>query len=158
VGTGTGAIGLAVADEHAGAVVTGIDVSRDALTLARENAERTGLALSLHEHDYRDGLPEGPWDAVLANPPYVHPQAEALLEPEVREHEPGVALFATDAYAAIAPAALEVLDPGGVIVVEVGDGQATTVAELLSATGFRNVEVTNDLTGRERVVEGRRGG
>ena len=127
VGTGTGAIGLAIADELPGAQVTGLDVSQDALALARENAERTGLTMSLEHHDYRSGLPDGPWDAVLANPPYVDPLAEPSLQPEVREHEPGVALFATDAYATIVPAAFAVLRPGGIAVLEVGDEQAAIV-------------------------------
>ena len=157
VGTGTGAIGLAIADELPGAQVTGLDVSQDALALARENAERTGLTMSLEHHDYRSGLPDGPWDAVLANPPYIDPLAEPSLQPEVREHEPGVALFATDAYATIVPAAFAVLRSGGIAVLEVGDEQAAIVVELLRTAGFVDVAVTKDLAGRERVVEGRRG-
>jgi release factor glutamine methyltransferase len=156
VGTGSGAIALAVGDEHPGAIVTGIDISLDALELAGENAERTGVALELRQHDFRTGLPEGPWDAVLANPPYVDPQDEAGLQPEVRDFEPSLALFSTDAYVAIIPAALAGLTPGGVLVLEVGDGQSKAVADIAIEAGFSDVLVTPDLTGRERVVEGRR--
>ncbi len=158
VGTGAGAIGLAVVDEHPGSQVTGIDISPDALALARENIERTGLRMSLDLHDFRDGLPDGPWDAVLANPPYVDPRDEPLLQVEVREHEPPIALYGTDAYLAIVPAAFAVLSTDGVLVVEVGEGQAVAVVDILNHTGFGDVLVTKDLAGRERVVEGRRGG
>jgi len=71
VGTGTGAVALAVADEHAGARVTAVDVSEDALALAAENVERTGLAVELRHHDLFQGLPAGPWELVVSNPPYV---------------------------------------------------------------------------------------
>jgi release factor glutamine methyltransferase len=156
IGTGTGAIALAVADEHPGAIVTGIDISLDALELAGENAVRTGVAVELRQHDFRTGLPDGPWDAVLANPPYVDPNDEAALQPEVRDFEPSVALFGTDAYVAIIPAALAVLSPGGVLVLEAGDDQSPAIVDLVSAAGFIDVVVTRDLAGRERVVEGRR--
>ena len=71
VGTGSGAIALAIADEHPGAVVTGFDCSPDALALAAENVARTGLAVELLQGDLFDGLPGGPWDLVVSNPPYV---------------------------------------------------------------------------------------
>ncbi len=156
VGTGAGPIALAIADEHPGAVVTGIDISRDALELAQENADRIGVSVDLREHDFRTGLPDGPWDAVIANPPYIDPRDGASLQPEVRDFEPSLALFGTSAYAAIVPAALAVLSPGGVIVLEVGDDQAGAIAILVETSGFVDVIVTRDLGGRERVVEGRR--
>ena len=92
--SGTGAIALAIADEHPGARVTGIDGSADALALARENVDRTGLAVELLEHDLFDGLPPGPWDLVVSNPPYVRPGEVESLAPEVRDWEPRMALVA----------------------------------------------------------------
>ena len=71
VGTGSGAIALAIADEHPGAVVTGLDSSADALALAAENVARTGLVVELARHDLFEGLPAGPWDLIVSNPPYV---------------------------------------------------------------------------------------
>ena len=94
VGTGTGAIALAIADEHTGALVTGIDSSADALALAAENVSRTGLAVQLTAHDLFDGLPAGPWDLVVSNPPYVDEADLATLQPEVRDWEPHAALSA----------------------------------------------------------------
>jgi release factor glutamine methyltransferase len=156
VGTGTGAIALAIADEHPDARVTAIDVSADALSLARENAVRTGLTIELLEHDLRHGLPGGPYDLVVSNPPYVEPEELRTLMPDVREFEPHLALVGRGTTEAVASAALEALVPEGRIVLEVGDGQASTTAALLDGLGYADVSTTPDLTGRDRVVEGRR--
>lgn len=157
VGTGSGAIALALADEHPGARVTGVDVSADALSLARENAERTGLAVTLALGDFRAGLPAGPWDLVVSNPPYVDPAERDALQPEVRDFEPGLALYGVDAFETLVPAAVPVLSACGALVVEVGESQAPAVARLFAENGLHEIAITRDLTGRERVVEGRRG-
>jgi len=156
VGTGTGAIALAIADEHPGARVSAIDVSPDALALARENAARTGLAVELLEHDVAGGLPGGPYDLVVSNPPYVERADLETLMADVREYEPHVALVGDRIPELIAGAAVEVLRPGGHLVLEVGDGQALAMAATLGGLGFADVATTPDLTGRDRVVEGRR--
>ena len=157
VGTGTGAIALAIADEHPGVRVTAIDVSPDALALARENVARTGLAVDLLRHDLRGGLPGGPYDLVVSNPPYVEPVDLDTLMPDVRDYEPHVALVGHGATEAIARAAAGVLVPGGWLVLEVGDGQAPATVALLAANGYVDAGSTPDLSGRDRVVEGRRG-
>jgi release factor glutamine methyltransferase len=154
VGTGSGAIALAIADEHPGADVTGIDVSEDALAVARSNAERAGLGVSFARHDLFDGLPAGPWELVVSNPPYVRPGEIETLQHEVREWEPRVALLAEGATEAIAEGAREVLRPGGALVLEVADGDAPRVAALLRELGYTDVTTTTDLTGTDRVVEG----
>lgn len=156
VGTGTGAIALALADEHPGARVTAVDVSPDALALARENAARTGLAVELLRHDLTTGLPGGPYDLVVSNPPYVEPAELETLMPDVRDYEPHLALVGTGATEAVARAAVDVLAPGGWLVLEVGEGQAPNTAALLAGLGYLDVVTTADLTGRDRVVEGRR--
>jgi release factor glutamine methyltransferase len=156
VGTGTGAIALAVADEHPGSRVTAIDVSPDALALARENARRTGLAVELLEHDIRDGAPGGPYDVVISNPPYVEPEELGTLMPDVRDWEPHVALVGHGATEAVGRAARDALVPGGWLVLEVGDGQAGATAALLDGLGYEDVHATADLNERDRVVEGRR--
>ena len=157
VGTGTGAIALAIADEHPGAQVTAIDVSADALELARENATRTGLAIELLQHDLRVGLPAGPYDLVVSNPPYVEPADLETLMPDVRDYEPHLALVGSGATEAVARAAVDALEPQGRLVLEVGDGQAVATVALLDELGYVDVVTTPDLTGRDRVVEGRRG-
>lgn len=156
VGTGTGAIALAIADEHPGARVTAIDISPDALALAEQNVARTGLDVELLEHDLREGLPGGPYDLVVSNPPYVEPEELPTLMPDVREYEPHLALVGTGATQAVASAALVVLESGGRLVLEVGDGQAAATAATLSGLGYDDVVTTPDLTERDRVVEGRR--
>ena len=154
VGTGSGAIALAIADEHPGARVVGVDASEDALALARENAARAGLELELRRHDLFTGLPAGPWDLVVSNPPYVEPGDLERLEPEVREWEPHAALVGHGATEAVARGALDVLEPGGGLVLEVADGTAGSVGALLDELGYQDVRATADLTGRDRVVEG----
>jgi release factor glutamine methyltransferase len=157
VGTGSGAIALAIADEHPGALVKALDASEDALALARENAGRTGLTVELLRHDLFQGLPGGPWDLVVSNPPYVEPEDVPELEPEIREWEPRAALTADGAVEAVVRGSLPVLGPHGAVVLEVGDGQAQETARLLEAVGLAGVRVTKDLAGKDRVVEGKSG-
>ena len=155
VGTGTGAIALALADEHPGARVTAIDASAEALELAAENVERTGLRIELARRDAADGLPDGPYDLVVSNPPYVRPEEIDSLDPEVRDWEPRAALVGVGVTEAIAGAATSALRPGGRLVLEVHENGADAVAELLGSLGYADVARFPDLTGRDRVVEGR---
>jgi release factor glutamine methyltransferase len=154
VGTGSGAIALAIADEHPGACVLGVDSSDAALSLARENAAHCGLTAEFAELDLFGGLPQGPWELVVCNPPYVPLADRDRLAPEVRDWEPAAALHAPGATEATARGARDVLVPGGALVLEIGDDQAAEVASLLGSLGYRDVRVTLDLAGRERVVEG----
>jgi release factor glutamine methyltransferase len=146
IGVGSGAIALALKDERPDAVVVGVDVSPDALSLARENALRLRLDVDLREGD-ETAAADG-WDLVVSNPPYV----DSLhgLQPEL-EYEPEVALVGVDMHDAIAARAQT-----RAIVFEVGDGQAAEVAAILERHGFADVRVTQDLGGSDRVVEGRR--
>jgi len=157
VGTGSGAIALAIADESPGARLTAVDVSKDALALAAENVERTGLGerVELVEHDLTTGLPGGPYDLVVSNPPYVAPEELDSLDPEVRDWEPRPALVGCGATEAIVRAAPLVLRDAAPLVLEVADGTAEAVAALLGTAGFTEVARTPDLAGRDRVVEGR---
>ncbi len=144
IGVGSGAIALALKDERPDARVTGVDVSPAALELARENAGRLGLDVELRPGGI-EAAAEG-WDLVASNPPYV--TTLEGLQPELR-HEPETALLGTGFHELIAAAARTRF-----LVLEVGDGEAQAVAEALSAAGFRDVRITCDLAGRERVVEG----
>jgi release factor glutamine methyltransferase len=157
VGTGTGAIALAIADELPTARVTAMDVSEDALSLARENLQLTGIngRVRLVEHDLTSGLGDGDYDLVVSNPPYVEPEELPTLQPEVRDWEPHVALVASGATERLAAAARDALRPGGWLVLEVAAGAGERVERLLSELGFRDVTITPDLAGRDRVAEGR---
>ena len=157
VGTGTGAIALAIAACVPGAEVAAIDVSREALALAAENAASAGVTdrLELLEGDLLAPVAGRRFDLVASNPPYVAPGES--VDPEVADFEPALAVYAEDAGRAIigrlAVDSLTVLHPGGHLVVEVADGQASWLAEGLAGLGYEAIAVTRDLRGIERVVE-----
>ena len=155
VGAGSGAVALALADEHPGARVTAIDVSEDALSLARENAERTGIVVELLHHDLFAGLPGDGWDLVVSNPPYVRDDELASLASEVLDWEPALALFDRGHTEALVRAATQALRPGGALAIETHEDGASGVAALLDREGYVAVRTTKDLAGRDRVVEGR---
>jgi release factor glutamine methyltransferase len=155
VGTGSGAIALAIADEHPGARVTGIDVSGDALALARENARRTGIRVELLQHDLLAGLPGEGWDLVASNPPYVRADELGSLDASVVDWEPDVALVDRGQTETLVADAARVLRDGGALVLETHEDGAARTARLLEEAGYGDVRVTPDLTGRDRVVEGR---
>jgi release factor glutamine methyltransferase len=150
VGTGSGAIALALKDERPDLDVTGTDVSEDALEVARANAARLGLEVAFARADLLTGV--GGFDAVVSNPPYVEDGAE--LAPEIVRHEPSLALRAgpdgLHVLRALVPAAAAM--GAEVLAVEVGAGQAAAVEELARGAGFGRAERRRDLAGVERVV------
>jgi release factor glutamine methyltransferase len=156
IGVGSGAVALAIADEHTGAQVVATDRSADALAVAEENRARAGLdgRVELVEGELFAGV-AGPFDLVVSNPPYVDSEDLRTLDPEVRDYEPREALVATGVTEAIAAGAPEVLVAGGALALEVADGKAAELAALLENGGYEEVTVTRDLAGRERIVDGR---
>jgi len=157
VGVGSGAIALAIADEHPGARVLGVDSSEGALALASENRDRAGVngRVELARGDLLAGV-SGPFELVVSNPPYVDPAEWEELQPEIRLYEPRSALVGSEVAEAIARTAWPLLARRGSLVLEVGDGQARPLARSLGELGYDDVAITPDLAGRERVVEGRR--
>jgi release factor glutamine methyltransferase len=156
IGVGSGAIALALVDEHPGVRVVAVDSSEGALALARVNREQAGSdgRIELVHGDLLAGR-EGPFDLVVSNPPYVSPEDFDTLEPEVRLFEPREAIVGVGVGAEIARAARAVLAPGGWLLLECGDGQAADLAAEFERLGYRDVVRTRDLADRERVVEGR---
>jgi release factor glutamine methyltransferase len=156
VGTGSGAIALAIAQERAGVRVTGIDSSPDAVAVARENAARLGLEV---EFLIADLIVGGPYDLIVSNPPYVREPEWGTLEPEITMYEPRDALLAgpdgLDVIRDLIPAAADVLVRGGTLAIEVGQGQSRAVEHLFERSNFTHVETTRDLAGIPRVVKGR---
>jgi release factor glutamine methyltransferase len=152
VGTGTGAIALAIKQELPDAHVIATDASPEALALARDNADANGLDVELVETDLLEGV-AGPFDLVVSNPPYVLPEEVAGLDPEVRDWEPRFALLDDGQTDRLVTEATRVLD--GWLVLEIHAERAPYVTGLLEAAGYDGVHVTRDLAGRERIVEGR---
>jgi release factor glutamine methyltransferase len=156
VGVGSGAIALAIADEHPGARLLAVDRSAEALDAAGENLARAAVngRVELRQGDLLAGL-VGPFDLVVSNPPYVSPEEYETLQPEIRLFEPREAVVGVGVGAKIARDARAVLAPGGWLLLECGDGQAADLAAELERLGYADVMRTRDLADRERVVEGR---
>jgi release factor glutamine methyltransferase len=158
VGTGSGAVALALKDERPDMRIAGSDFSSDALDMARANAQHLGLDVCWLSANLLEGVPDE-FDAVVSNPPYVPDGDRVALAPEILRHEPPAALFAgADGLDVIRP----LIDQAairasvGVLALEVGDGQAAAVGELMRAAGFASVRAERDLAGVERVVVGKR--
>lgn len=161
LGTGSGAVLCALLTEWPDAVGIGVDRSVDACRVALGNAAACGLGgrALIAAGDWGAGL-AGSFDVIVSNPPYIRSDAILGLAPEVRDHDPVLALDGGPdglaAYRAIAPVAACLLAPGGLLAVEVGWTQAADVAALLMQVGFADVGRRRDLGGHERVVSGRR--
>jgi release factor glutamine methyltransferase len=159
VGTGSGAIALAIKAARPDAVVTAGDVSADALAVAAENAARLGLEVELVESDLLVGLGGRRFDLIASNPPYVTDAEMETLEPDVARFEPRRALVAgprgTEVLERLAAEAPDALEPGGWLVVECGASQGAAVRGLVAAAGAAETFVAPDMAGIERVVGGR---
>lgn len=164
--TGSGAIALAVADEADGVAVWAVELSPEAIGYARRNIAGTGLPVSLVAGDASAGLPElvsltGRVDVVTCNPPYI-PDGMVPRDAEVRDHDPGVALYGRSADGLAVPLlmarrAAELLRPGGLLAMEHADAQGETLPAALRAQGcWVDVLDVPDLTGRPRVTLARR--
>jgi release factor glutamine methyltransferase len=159
VGTGTGAIALSIKDERPSATVFAIDRSVDAVGLARANAERLGLDVAVLEGDMLSPLPPelmGRIDLVVSNPPYVTEDEFEGLPDDVRADPASAVVGDPDVYERLARAAHEWLRSGGGLVVEVDERRAGDVVDVFGRVGFVDVGNVKDLTGRDRVVQGRR--
>jgi release factor glutamine methyltransferase len=160
-GVGSGALLAALLSEFSAARGVGVDLSAGAAAQARANLESLGLVArsEIRVGDWGDGL-EGPFDLIVANPPYIPSGDIAGLAREVRDHDPRLALDGgadgLDAYRALAPEIARLLAPTGRFFLEVGAGQAQAVAGLAAAAGLVDLATHRDLAGIERVVSGGR--
>ncbi|HYW28656.1 MAG TPA: peptide chain release factor N(5)-glutamine methyltransferase [Gaiellales bacterium] len=156
VGTGSGAIALALKDERPDVGVTACDVSEDALLVASENAQRLGLDVGFVRSDLLASVEGGPFDLIVSNPPYVASAEIAALEPEVADHEPRLATVAgedgLEVYRRLLPQAAERLASGGWLVLECGVGQPPALVAQLRELGYGDPAVDRDLSGIDRVV------
>ena len=160
LGTGSGCIAVALAVRRTELRVHALDRSGDALELARENARAHGVESRVELRSGDMAAPPEEWraamDVVVSNPPYVAEDAWRELEPEVRDHDPREALVpgptGLEAYPQVARGACELLRPDGVLIVELGQGQAAAVREIFARHGLQPLEVRSDLRGIERVL------
>jgi len=164
LGTGTGCIALALASAWPGAEVVAVDASEEALALARENGESTGLAARVRwlKSDWFSGLPvDARFDLIVSNPPYLTAEETAAAEPEVRTYEPASALTAAEAGMAdlrkIIAGAPRFLAPGGWLAMETGIAQHAALLADLANAGLLAGESVKDLAERDRFVVARAG-
>ena len=160
LGVGSGAILLAILAERPHATGLGVDSSEEALAVARDNAAGLGLEsrIALLRGDWTEGLADESFDLVVSNPPYIPTATIETLDPEVRDHEPRLALDGgadgLDAYRVLAPEALRVLRPGGRFAFEIGHDQAEAVTALFADAGAEELRTVKDLATRDRVISG----
>jgi release factor glutamine methyltransferase len=163
VGTGTGAVALAICAEHPGARVIATDIDGRTLELARRNAAMLHLAdrIEFVQSDLFDDVPSGAlFHVIVSNPPYVTESEHGALQPEIRLWEPRDAIVSgpsgLEVYERLVPGALPHLDADGLLAVEIYEGRANEVCDLFRATGrFTAIQVHQDLSGAARVVSAR---
>ena len=158
LGTGSGAILLAVLSERPGARGVGTDISSEALAVARENAANLDLdgRATFLRTEWAAGFGDTSFDLVVSNPPYIPSGDIPGLDPEVRDHDPLLALDGgpdgLQAYRDLAPEIARILKPGGIFAVEIGWDQGPQVKALFEAAGLADVKMVRDLGDRHRVV------
>jgi len=158
LGTGSGAVAIAVARERPDATVTAVDVSADAVALATANAAACDVTVAFHVGDLVDPVADARFAVVLANLPYIA-EGDPRVEAGVARYEPAGALYGgrdgLELIRRAVPACAAILDPGGVLALEIGEEQGPAVATLLREAGYVAIETHRDLAGKERVVLGR---
>ncbi|MGA3045778.1 MAG: peptide chain release factor N(5)-glutamine methyltransferase [Terracidiphilus sp.] len=156
IGSGAGAIAVALAHKLVNVQFTAIDLSADALTIAQENAKRNSANIRFLEGDLLAPVADEQFEIIVSNPPYVPESDRPTLSVEVRDHEPALALFAgpdgLDIYRRLIPQAFAHLVPGGYLALEIGYGQSPAIETLLTDSGFQNIELIPDLQGIPRVA------
>ncbi len=162
LGTGSGAILLSVLSERPAARGIGTDISEDALAVARDNAANLGLEgrTAFLRTSWGSGLHDGSFDVIASNPPYIRSDVIPTLEPEVRNHDPILALdggvTGLEAYEALGPEIFRLLKPGGMAYLEIGFDQSQDVERLMKSSGLEEVVTYLDLSNLPRVVVGKK--
>lgn len=158
IGAGTGCVGISIA-RYCGADVTLSDISRDALETAKRNALLNNVAADFLEIDILNEIPDGKFDVIVSNPPYIETEVIKTLQREVKDREPRLALDGGEDglkfYRRIVSIAPPLLTPNGLLAFEIGYNQGKAVPELMKKD-FKNIKIIKDLCGNDRVVTGRK--
>lgn len=159
IGTGSGCIAITLQLDMPESKVTAWDISADALDVARENAQQLGANVSFVKQDALNAKPEGEWDVIVSNPPYICEKEKKDMAVNVLEHEPHTALFVPDAdpllfYRAITRLAVQTLSKGGRLYFEINPIYADETCRMMRAEGMTEVELRSDMYGKQRMAKG----
>lgn len=159
IGTGSGCIAITLQLDMPESKVTAWDISADALDVARENAQRFGANVNFVKLDALNAKPEGEWDVIVSNPPYICEKEKKDMAVNVLEHEPHTALFVPDAdpllfYRAITRLAVQTLSKGGRLYFEINPIYADDTCRMMRAEGMTEVELRSDMYGKQRMAKG----
>lgn len=159
IGTGSGCIAITLQLGMPESNVTAWDISADALSVARENAQRLGANVNFVKLDALNAKPEGEWDVIVSNPPYICEKEKKDMAVNVLEHEPHTALFVPDAdpllfYRAITRLAVQTLNKGGRLYFEINPIYADDTCRMMQAEGMTAVELRSDMYGKQRMAKG----
>lgn len=159
IGTGSGAIAVSIAKLTPDTIVTAIDISDDALEVARYNANKLGAKVNFVKSDLFEHV-EGPFDLIVSNPPYIDEEEMGMLESNVADFEPHLALYGgedgLDYYRKIIQGSIDFLSQSGILAFEIGYNQAASVSQIMESYGFENIEVLQDYSEKDRVVIGKK--
>lgn len=159
IGTGSGCIAITLQLDMPESKVTAWDISADALDVARENAQQLGANVNFVKQDALNAKPEGEWDVIVSNPPYICEKEKKDMAVNVLEHEPHTALFVPDAdpllfYRAITRLAVQTLNKGGRLYFEINPIYADDTCRMMRAEGMTAVELRSDMYGKQRMAKG----
>lgn len=159
IGTGSGCIAITLQLDMPESKVTAWDISADALDVARENAQQLGANVNFVKLDALNAKPEGEWDVIVSNPPYICEKEKKDMAVNVLEHEPHTALFVPDAdpllfYRAITRLAVQTLSKGGRLYFEINPIYADDTCRMMQAEGMTAVELRSDMFGKQRMAKG----
>lgn len=159
IGTGSGCIAITLQLDMPESKVTAWDISADALDVARKNAQQLGANVNFVKQDALNAKPEGEWDVIVSNPPYICEKEKKDMAVNVLEHEPHTALFVPDAdpllfYRAITRLAVQTLNKGGRLYFEINPIYADETCRMMRAEGMTEVELRSDMYGKQRMAKG----
>jgi protein-(glutamine-N5) methyltransferase, release factor-specific len=161
IGTGSGCIAVALAKNNPHVHVSALDISNEALNVARRNAELNDVKIDFIRMDILNEKPDGCWDLIVSNPPYIVPSEKMAMLPNVLKYEPFSALFVPEEnpllfYERIAGLGLKNLTENGALFFEINPLYSSEMIELLKGKGYRNIELKKDISGKDRMIKGTR--